>query len=87
MSLIDAGELRGNFKKYTNWRVTASNSIAILKSTIKNVQTPAHEHIFVKICEIRVEDLSQDDPLCNGVVDLSSKKYQLLENNHIDRVV
>lgn len=85
--MIDAGELRGNFKEDINWRNTASNNIAILKSTIKNGGTPAHNHIFMKICEVRVEELSQDDPLCNGVIDLSSNKYQLSENNHIDLMV
>ena len=85
--MIDAGELRGNFKEYITWRNTASNNIAILKSTIKNERTPAHDHIFTKICEVRVEELSRDDPLCNGVIDLSSDKYQLSENNHIDLMV
>ncbi len=85
--MIDAGELRENFKEYITWRDTASNNIAILKSTIKNGRMPAHDHIFTKICEARVDNLSQDDPLCNGVIDLSLDKYQLSENNHIDLVV
>ncbi|CAB4396389.1 unnamed protein product [Rhizophagus irregularis] len=84
ISLVDAGELRGNFKEYINWRNMACNNITILKNTIKNGGTPAHNHIYTKICEVRVEELSQDDPLCNGVIDLSSDKYQLSENNHID---
>ena len=85
--MIDAGELRENFKEYITWRDTASNNIAILKSTIKNGRMPAHDHIFTKICEARVDNLSQDDSLCNGVIDLSLNKYQLSENNHIDLVV
>ena len=85
--MVDAGELQGNFKEYINWRNTASNNIAILKSTIKNRRMPVHDHIFMKICEVRVEKLSRDDLLYNGVIDLSSDKYQLSENNHIDLVV
>ena len=46
-----------------------------------------HDHIFTKICEVRVEKLSHDDSLCNGVIDLSLNKYQLSENNHIDLMV
>ena len=85
--MVDAGELRKNFKEYINWRNTASNNIAILKSTIKNGRMPAHDHIFTKICEVRVEELSHDNLLCNGIIDLSSDKYQLSENNHIDLMI
>ncbi len=85
--MVDADELRRNFKEYINWRNTASNNIAILKSTIKNGRMPAHDHIFTKICEVRVEELSHDNLLCNGIIDLSSDKYQLSENNHIDLMI
>jgi len=85
--LVDVGELRENFKEYINWRNTASNNIAILKSIIKNGRTPVHDHIFTKICKVRVEKLSHDDPLCNSVIDLSSDKYQLSENNHINLMI
>ncbi len=85
--MIDAGELWENFKEYINWKNTASNNIAILKSIIKNRRTLAHDHIFIMICEVRVEDLSQNVPLCNSIIDLNSDKYQLLKNNHIDLVI
>ncbi|CAG8617842.1 9389_t:CDS:2, partial [Diversispora eburnea] len=84
ISLLDTGELRGNFKGNTNWKDMASNNIAILKNMIKSEKTYAHKHVFTKISNVRVEDLSQDDPLYLGVIDLSSDKFKIAENQYSD---
>ncbi|CAG8573740.1 6307_t:CDS:2 [Dentiscutata heterogama] len=86
ISLIDAGELRGDFKEYIDWRNEASNNIAILKSAFKNGKTQSHDHIYAKLCEVKVDDSLQNDPLCVGVIDFSSDRYQLSGNNYKDLV-
>ncbi|CAG8699640.1 14980_t:CDS:2, partial [Funneliformis caledonium] len=49
--------------------------------------TPPHEHIFTKISNIDVDKLSNDDPLCIGVIDLSSDKYNIPESDYESLVV
>ncbi|CAG8751522.1 2743_t:CDS:2, partial [Cetraspora pellucida] len=50
ISLIDAGELKGGFKEYKDWKNEASNNIAILKSAFENGGTRSHDHIYAKLC-------------------------------------
>ncbi|CAG8661051.1 7254_t:CDS:2, partial [Paraglomus brasilianum] len=82
LSLKDMGFLRGKFEEGINWKALALNSIAILKDKIKKKDTPPHEHIFTKISNIDVDELSNDDPLCIGVIDLSSDKYNIPESDY-----
>lgn len=42
-----------------------------------NENTLVHDHIFTILCEVNVTDLTQNDPLCVGVIDLGSNRYQL----------
>ncbi|CAG8710074.1 4492_t:CDS:1, partial [Dentiscutata heterogama] len=44
-------------------------------------ETPAHEHIFTRISDIDVDDLSKDNPLYIGIIDLSLNKYNISESN------
>ncbi|CAG8696649.1 21773_t:CDS:2, partial [Racocetra persica] len=48
-----------------------------------NENIPAHDHIFKKISETNVDDLTPDDLLSNGTVDLSSDKFQLSESDYV----
>lgn len=50
-----------------------------LKDKIEEKKSPAHEHIFTRISSINVDKLSKDDPLCIGIIDLSSDKYNISE--------
>ncbi|CAG8647918.1 10415_t:CDS:2 [Gigaspora rosea] len=70
ISLIDAGELKGNFKEYKDWKNEASNNIAILKSAFENGGTRSHDHIYAKLCGVKVNDLLQNDPLCGEKGDI-----------------
>ncbi|CAG8740052.1 15740_t:CDS:2, partial [Racocetra persica] len=68
------------------WRNEASNNMAILKSAFKNRKTQSHDHIYAKLCEVKVDDSLQNDLLCIGVIDFSSDRYQLSGNNYKDLV-
>ncbi|CAG8837142.1 29908_t:CDS:2, partial [Gigaspora margarita] len=83
MSLVKVGLLRGKFEEQIDWKKIASNNISILREAIKKENTPAHDHLFKKISETNVDDLTPDDPLCNGTVDLSSDKFQLSESDYV----
>ncbi|CAG8697340.1 1842_t:CDS:2, partial [Ambispora leptoticha] len=76
------GFLRGKFEERVNWKALALNSIELLKDKIKKKGAPPHEHIFTKISNIDVDALSNDDPLCIGVIDLSSDKYNIPESDY-----
>ncbi|CAG8711309.1 37367_t:CDS:2 [Gigaspora margarita] len=58
------GFLRGKFQEEVDWKALALNSISLLKDKIENKQYK----------------LSKDDPLCIGIIDLSSDKYNISEN-------
>ena len=47
----------------------------------KQIGTSARERFFGKLREININDLTRGDPLSNGVIDLSSNKYQLSESD------
>ncbi|CAG8845078.1 30151_t:CDS:2, partial [Racocetra persica] len=71
ISLIDAGELREDFKEYIDWRNKASNNIAILKSTFKNEKTQSHDHIYAKLYRYQL--------LGNNYKDLVGEKANIRE--------
>ena len=48
---------------------------------------PAHKHILTTISNIDINKISNDDPLCIGVIDLSLEKYNISENNYESLVV
>ncbi|CAJ0831785.1 5652_t:CDS:2 [Entrophospora sp. SA101] len=74
MSLVDAGLLREKFKEQVDWKNTASSNISILREAIK------------KLCEIDIDDLTHDDLLCNGIVDLGSDRFQIPESEYNDLI-
>ncbi|CAJ0750553.1 20553_t:CDS:1, partial [Entrophospora sp. SA101] len=41
--------------------------------------TPTHDYLFKKIYKIDIDNLTYDDPLCNGIVDLGLNRFQLSE--------
>ncbi|CAG8597350.1 8847_t:CDS:2 [Cetraspora pellucida] len=51
------------------------------RNKIKDEVTPVHVHLFTRLSNINVTKLSKDDPLCIGIIDLSSDKYIISENN------
>ncbi|RIB07780.1 hypothetical protein C2G38_2112804 [Gigaspora rosea] len=75
------GFLRGKFQEEVDWKASALNSISLLKDKIKDEVTPVHEHLFTRLSNTDVNKLSKDDPLCIGIIDLSSNKYIIPENN------
>nr|CAG8622833.1 7425_t:CDS:2 [Entrophospora candida] len=81
VSLKDMGFLRGKFEEDVNWKALALNSISLLKDKIKKGEMSAHEHIFTRVSNIDVDNLSNDDPLCIGIIDLSSDKYNIAESD------
>ncbi|CAG8684805.1 14376_t:CDS:2, partial [Dentiscutata heterogama] len=83
ISLVNVGLLCGKFEEQIDWKKTASNNISILREAIKKENTPAHDHLFKKITEINIDDLTPDNPLCNGTVGLSSDKFQLSEGDYV----
>ncbi|CAG8439300.1 4803_t:CDS:2, partial [Acaulospora morrowiae] len=87
LSLKDMGFLRGKFKERINWKALALNSIAILKDKIKKKDIRPHEYIFTKISNIDVDELSNDDPLYIGIIDLSLDKYNIPESDYESLVV
>ncbi|GBC43415.2 hypothetical protein GLOIN_2v1510726 [Rhizophagus irregularis DAOM 181602=DAOM 197198] len=82
ISLKDMGFLRGKFEEEVNWKTLALNNITLLKDKIKKKDTPAHKHILTTISNIDINKISNDDPLCIGVIDLSSEKYNIPESNY-----
>nr|CAG8610088.1 15868_t:CDS:2 [Entrophospora candida] len=86
MSLVDAGLLREKFKEQVDWKNTASSNISILREAIKKENTPTHNHLFKKLCEIDIDDLTHDDLLCNGIVDLGSDRFQIPESEYNDLI-
>ncbi|RGB22794.1 hypothetical protein C1646_775513 [Rhizophagus diaphanus] len=82
ISLKDMGFLREKFEEEVNWKTLALNNITLLKDKIKKKDTPAHKHILTTISNIDINKISNDDPLCIGVIDLSSEKYNIPESNY-----
>ncbi|CAG8710520.1 12625_t:CDS:10 [Gigaspora margarita] len=72
-TLKDTDLFCNKFKEQTNWKVEAECTIGNIKDKVeKNGGTPAHQHI---------NDLKCDDPLSNGMIDLSSNRFQLSKND------
>ncbi|CAG8663765.1 4021_t:CDS:2, partial [Ambispora gerdemannii] len=80
ISLMDAGLLKKQFKK-DNWRETANN-IAIVKTMLQSENTPIHKHILKELNKINITDLTFNDPLCNGIIDISSNRFQINESDY-----
>ncbi|CAG8716157.1 9225_t:CDS:2, partial [Racocetra persica] len=70
------------FEEEVNWKDLALKNIHLLMDKIKKKDTPTHGYIFTKLSNIEVDKLSKDDPLCIGVIDLSSNKYNLSESDY-----
>ena len=48
---------------------------------------PAHKHILMTISSIDINKISNDDPLCIGIIDISSEKYNIPDSQYEARVV
>ena len=49
---------------------------------LQDENTPAHDHLFAKLCEVDVEQLTRNDPLTNNVIDLDANYLQIQDNNY-----
>ncbi|RGB29396.1 hypothetical protein C1646_766628 [Rhizophagus diaphanus] len=53
-----------------------------LQNINQKKDTPAHKHILMTISNIDINKISNDDPLCIGVINLSSEKYNIPESTN-----
>ena len=51
-------------------------------SYLQNENTPAHDHLFAKLCEVDVEQLIHNDLLTNNVINLGANYLQIQDNNY-----
>ncbi len=51
-------------------------------SYLQNENTPAHDHLFAKLCEVDVEQLTHNDLLTNNVIDLDANYLQIQDNDY-----
>ncbi|CAJ0644342.1 5009_t:CDS:2 [Entrophospora sp. SA101] len=80
--MLDA-DLLGSKPDQSDWKSRAVRNINSLKDAIrkqKNVSL-VHADLFRKIGEVNIDNLSQDDPLVNSVIDLGSNWFQLSEED------
>ncbi|CAH1767775.1 12422_t:CDS:2 [Entrophospora sp. SA101] len=80
-TLMDASLFRNKFNEQTDWRIEVECTIGNVKDKVKNGGTSIHERLFGKLCNIDINNLTPEDPLSNGVIDLGSNKFQLSEND------
>ncbi|CAG8660405.1 10147_t:CDS:10 [Cetraspora pellucida] len=76
-SLADADLFR--FYEHETWKPQAIRNISSLKETISKSNTPVHLRLLEKINNKEINDLTYDDPLANGVIDLGCNYFQITE--------
>ena len=51
-------------------------------SYLQNENTLAHDHLFAKLCEMDVEQLTCNNPLTNNVIDLGANYLKIQDNDY-----
>ncbi|CAJ0832075.1 206_t:CDS:2, partial [Entrophospora sp. SA101] len=65
-----------------NWKLHAVSNINRLKGNLQDANTLEHRRLLEKIRVVDINDLTYDNPLANGIVDLGSPQYQIIEDDY-----
>ncbi|CAJ0893211.1 5819_t:CDS:2 [Entrophospora sp. SA101] len=65
-----------------NWKLHAVSNINRLKGNLQDANTLEHRRLLEKIRVVDINDLTYDSPLANGIVDLGSPQYQIIEDDY-----
>ncbi|CAG8772685.1 21772_t:CDS:2, partial [Racocetra persica] len=65
-----------------DWKVHAIRNIGNIKDRLQKANTSVHERLLEEIQDVDINDLTYDDPLANGIVDLGSSQYQLVDDDY-----
>ncbi|CAG8682895.1 4808_t:CDS:2, partial [Ambispora leptoticha] len=83
--LVDADIIRFEIDEPPNWKDHAISNINNLKDRLQKANTSIHEHLE-EMQAVDINDLTYDNPLANGIIDLGSSQYQLMEDDYDDLV-
>ncbi|CAG8598594.1 3026_t:CDS:2 [Paraglomus occultum] len=81
-SLMDEDLIRLETNESSSWKLHALCNINSLKDALQQAGTPVHHRLLQKIQELDINDLTYDNPLANGIVDLGSSQYQLTDDDY-----
>ncbi|CAG8601991.1 3456_t:CDS:10 [Diversispora eburnea] len=80
--LVDEDLIRFETDEPPDWKVHAIRNIGNIKDRLQKANTSVHEHLLEEIQDVDINDLTYDDPLANGIVDLESSQYQLVDDDY-----
>ncbi|CAJ0846405.1 1161_t:CDS:2, partial [Entrophospora sp. SA101] len=78
-SLVDANLFRSKFYESETWKLQAERNIGSLKDAMRKGNTAVHGQILREIDKLDLNNLTYDDPICNGVVDLKCDRFLINE--------
>ncbi|CAH1766513.1 6568_t:CDS:2, partial [Entrophospora sp. SA101] len=80
--LVDDDLIRFETDEPPNWKLHAVSNINRLKGNLQDANTLEHRRLLEKIRVVDINDLTYDSPLANGIVDLGSPQYQIIEDDY-----
>ncbi|CAG8684626.1 1656_t:CDS:2, partial [Dentiscutata heterogama] len=80
--LVDEGLIRFETDEPPDWKVHAIRNIGNIKDRLQKANTSVHERLLEEIQDVDLSDLTYDNPLANGIIDLGSSQYQLMEDDY-----
>ncbi|CAG8730413.1 10250_t:CDS:2 [Cetraspora pellucida] len=80
--LVDEDLIRFETDEPPDWKVHAIRNIGNIKDRLQKANTSVHERLLKEIQDVDINDLTYDDPLANGIVDLGSSQYQLVDDDY-----